>query len=301
MMAHPRTHRPSLQSGKKDLSWVTRYVDSLTVFGQRLDSSHVDLSQVALDAERMGQLFGPPTFYHHIASDALRLKGGSAFSTSLLGAAVDSALLHIYLTRPDLITNSEKRLLQTGAPTREVEAPVRHKVDLVDKVAPAPIEPSVAQVDVLVRRPNFWHISGDYYLQLMQNCVSGNWYKGGESNYSMVGNVTLQANYNTKQGVKWDNKLELKLGFQNSRSDSLHTIKTSEDLIRYTTKLGLQATKHWYYTVQWITYTQFTKGYRSNDPRELVEGKTEGQCALGSAGLQLQIRGAQAVGHPLWH
>ena len=267
MMAHPRTHRPSLQSGKKDLSWVTRYVDSLTVFGQRLDSSHVDLSQVALDAERMGQLFGPPTFYHHIASDALRLKGGSAFSTSLLGAAVDSALLHIYLTRPDLITNSEKRLLQTGAPTREVEAPVRHKVDLVDKVAPAPIEPSVAQVDVLVRRPNFWHISGDYYLQLMQNCVSGNWYKGGESNYSMVGNVTLQANYNTKQGVKWDNKLELKLGFQNSRSDSLHTIKTSEDLIRYTTKLGLQATKHWYYTVQWITYTQFAKGYRSNDPR----------------------------------
>lgn len=267
MMAHPRTHRPSLQSGKKDLSWVARYVDSLTVFGQRLDSSQVDLSQVALDAERMGQLFGPPTFYHHIASDALRLKGGSAFSTSLLGTAVDSALLHIYLTRPDLITNSEKRLLQTGAPTREVEAPVRHKVDLVDKVAPAPIEPSVAQVDVLVRRPNFWHISGDYYLQLMQNCVSGNWYKGGESNYSMVGNVTLQANYNTKQGVKWDNKLELKLGFQNSRSDSLHTIKTSEDLIRYTTKLGLQATKHWYYTVQWITYTQFTKGYRSNDPR----------------------------------
>ncbi len=53
---------------------------------------------------------------------------------------------------------------------------------------------------------------GDYYLQFLQNYVSDNWYKGGESNYSMLGSVTMQANYNNKQKVKWENKLEMRLG-----------------------------------------------------------------------------------------
>lgn len=267
LVALPRTHRPSLLHQKKEAVWVDSYVDSLKMCRQRLDSLAVGSSDATLLDNRMSQLFTPLTFYHHVAADALRLQPSGGRSSDLLGAAIDSVLLHVYLERPDLVGNSESRLLASGAPVKEVENPVRHKVDLVDKVAPSPIEPSVSQVSVLVRRPNFWRLSGDYYLQLMQNCVSGNWYRGGESNYSMVGSVTLQANYNTKQGVKWDNKLEMKLGFQNSRSDSLHTIKTSEDLLRYTGKLGLQATKHWYYTIQWIVYTQFAKGYRSNDPR----------------------------------
>jgi len=95
--------------------------------------------------------------------------------------------------------------------------------------------------------------------------VSGNWYKGGESNYSMVGNVTLNANYNNKSKLKLDNKLELKLGFQTSRGDTLHKFKTNNDMIRYTGKVGLQASKRWYYTFQLLAYTQFTKGLKSND------------------------------------
>ena len=66
--------------------------------------------------------------------------------------------------------------------------------------------------------------------------------------------------------VKWENKLEMKLGYLTSKSDSLHSVKTSEDLIRLTSKLGLQATKRWYYTVQLLASTQFYKGYKSNDP-----------------------------------
>ena len=43
-------------------------------------------------------------------------------------------------------------------------------------------------------------------------------------------------------------------------------MKTSEDLLRYTGKIGFQATKKWYYTTQLIAYTQFMKGYKNNDP-----------------------------------
>ncbi|MDY5321794.1 MAG: DUF3078 domain-containing protein, partial [Prevotella sp.] len=41
----------------------------------------------------------------------------------------------------------------------------------------------------------------------------------------------------------------------------------SEDLIRYTGKLGLQARHHWYYTLQTIAQTQFMRSYKSNDPK----------------------------------
>jgi hypothetical protein len=99
----------------------------------------------------------------------------------------------------------------------------------------------------------------------MQNYVSGNWYKGGESNYSMVGSLTLEANYDNKNKWKWDNKLEMKLGFLRSRTDSVHKFKSNEDLIRFTSKVGLQAAKNWYYTLQVLAYSQFTQGLKSND------------------------------------
>jgi hypothetical protein len=99
----------------------------------------------------------------------------------------------------------------------------------------------------------------------MQNYVSGNWYKGGESNYSMVGSLTLEANYDNRNKWKWDNKLEMKLGFLRSRTDSIHKFKSNEDLIRLTSKVGLQAAKNWYYTLQVLAYSQFTQGLKSND------------------------------------
>ena len=57
----------------------------------------------------------------------------------------------------------------------------------------------------------------------------------------------------------------MKLGFQTSRTDSLHKLKANEDLLRYTGKVGLQAAHKWYYTLQLLAYTQFTRGYKSND------------------------------------
>ena len=117
---------------------------------------------------------------------------------------------------------------------------------VTDKADITPQEDGPATIDVVVKKPNFWTFTGDYYLQFLQNYVSENWYKGGESNYSMVASAIIQANYNNKQKVKWDNKLELKLGFQTSKGDSIHRFKTSEDLIRYTSKFGLQASKKWY-------------------------------------------------------
>ena len=217
---------------------------------------------------RYYRLFAPLTFYHNVADKSLALHSESA-GKDKLSDEIDAALLNVYLKRPDLVKATETELQETGSIREDVNTPLENKVDFVEKVeAPSIMDiPQDIPDTVMVQVPKFWTYKGDGFLQFMQNYVSGNWYKGGESNYSMVGALTLEANYDNKEKWIWNNKLELKLGFLRSRTDSLHKLKTNEDLIRLTSKVGLQASKRWYYTLQLQAYTQFTKGYKSNDPK----------------------------------
>ncbi len=235
------------------------YADSIRQLRRSIWKSSVTPQMSSYNQYR---LFAPSTFYHAIAQHSLYLHSGEQ---DVYDQAVDDVLLNIYLNHPEYITNSENQLRDAGGIDETITTPIRTEVNLEKKEAPAPQEVMDAPVDVVITKPNFWTYKGDHYLQFLQNYVSGNWYKGGESNYSMVGSITLEANYNNKQKVKWDNKLEMKLGFQTSRADSLHNLKTSEDLLRLTSKLGLQATKHWYYTLSVLAYTQFMRGYKNND------------------------------------
>ena len=205
------------------------------------------------------RLFLPLTYYGNVAE--------GLFTRDRKESPILSELMHLYLTRPDLVEGTDRMVQQQQTKLDDIKAPIHHDLTLVEKVAERPVEPTNVPVEVLVKRPNFWTFSGDYALQFLQNYVSGNWYKGGESNYSALASLVMQANYNNKQKVKWENRLELKYGMQSSRSDSLHSFKSTEDLIRLTSKLGLQATKRWYYTVQFIGNTQFSHSYRSNDPK----------------------------------
>ena len=215
---------------------------------------------------RYYRLFAPLTFYHNVADKSLALNSESA-GKDQVADAVDAALLNVYLNRPDLVESNESELQETGGIREDVDQPIEQKVEYVERAeAPVIDTPDDAPVGVVVEKPKFWTKKGDGFLQFMQNYVSGNWYKGGESNYSAVGALTLEANYDNKNKWKWDNKLEMKLGFQTSRSDTVHKFKANNDQLRLTSKLGLQAHKRWYYTLQVLAYTQFTKGLKSNDP-----------------------------------
>ena len=217
---------------------------------------------------RYYRLFAPLTFYHNVADKTLALNSESAGKDNV-SDAIDAALLNVYLKRPDLVQTTESELAETGSIREDIYQPMENQMAFVEKVeTPQLVDvPQDIPDTVMVQVPKFWTYKGDGFLQFMQNYVSGNWYKGGESNYSMVGALTLEANYDNKNKWKWDNKLELKLGFLRSRTDTLHKVKSNEDLIRFTSKVGLQATKHWYYTLQLQAYTQFSKGYKSNDPK----------------------------------
>ncbi len=250
----------------RDTTRNTAYIDSLRAFKVKLNAETLSDSSTseAISDARFFRLFPPLTYYNSVVKDRLHTDENS--SGYDVNSAIAKALMHIYITHPELVENEEKDIQREGALHEDIKTPIRNKVRFSDKVDLTYDDGADTPVEIVVKKPNFWTFSGDYYMQFLQNYVSGNWYKGGESNYSMVASATLQANYNNKQKVTFDNKLELKLGFQTSKGDTLHGLKTSEDLIRYTGKFGLQASKKWYYTLQLVAYTQFLRGYKSNDP-----------------------------------
>jgi hypothetical protein len=237
-------------------SLFNNYLDSLNVYKAQAQNGKT------LSAYNQYQLFAPSTFYHGVAGNNLDLNKKDQDTEN---QEVGAALMSVYLNHPNLIIDSENNLRHAGAVKEDIKQPVKHEVAFVKQVAPLPQEQEEPKVDVVVEKPNFWKFKGDYYLQFLQNYISSNWYKGGESNYAMVASATLEANYDNQSKLKWDNKLEAKLGFQTSRADSIHNLKASEDLLRLTSKLGLQATKKWYYTLNVLAYTQFMRGYKNND------------------------------------
>ena len=212
---------------------------------------------------RLYRLFTPMTFYHNVSGNLLDLNS----SNDDVDETVDRVLMNVYLNRPDLVEATETQLEESGSLREDLDQPIEQQVEFVEHAAPMPEDPQIEPAEVEVTKPKFWTRKADGFLQFMQNYVSGNWYKGGESNYSALGSLTIEANYDNKGKWKWDNKLEAKLGFLTSRSDSLHKFKSNEDLLRLTSKVGLQATKRWYYTLQVLAWTQFARGLKSNDHR----------------------------------
>lgn len=105
-----------------------------------------------------------------------------------------------------------------------------------------------------------WTRNGNASLQFTQSYVSDNWYKGGVSNFTLLATGDYTFNYKYEK-FTWDNKLEGKLGFINSKSQ-FQKFLTNNDLFKWTSKVGYEAGHNWYYTLQGIGQTQFCTGWK---------------------------------------
>lgn len=253
-------------------------VDSTALIAQtyvlRLDSLSKAVQTAARDSDDVLEnpyyfpLFAGNTLYDAQLRDAL---GRLSTESGELSNAVSKALLDTYAQRPDLVTRVLPVVAQSKTDRTSAKTPVAQGAT----AAPQPITtPPTARpwtddaaLNLQVERPNFWTFKGNFSLQFMQYYVSKNWYKGGEDHNSLLAMLNAEANYDNKEKLTFSNKLEMRLGFQSSQSDTQHEYKTNADQIRLTNKLGLQAAKRWYYTVMLQSWTQFYPGYHANDPK----------------------------------
>ena len=247
-------------------------------------------------------LFASPTLYTNVLKRSMTTASAPAQPSPLassrkvyeLTALSDSLLIATYALHPWLI-RSEDDMVSTATAATGVHDIVRPDISLTetfdkDRAAgePAAVTPDDDDWQIVVRRPNFWTVKTNFSLQFTQNYVSDNWYKGGESHNSLLAATVIEANYNNQQKVTFDNKLEMKLGFQTSHNDEEHKYKTNSDLLRLTNKLGLRAVKHWYYTVMLQSWTQFYKGYKSNDKKVYSDFMSPFESLL-SVGMDYQL------------
>lgn len=277
--AHNATARLQKSIAPALLAIEERFADTLTLMRQIMESSSANAKlQSSSTNPYYYRLFVNPLIYRHSLRQAIRLapleQDSIASAKDNFVLETDSVLndffVNVYLEHPEIVNNTDVVLDNTGHIRRYDDK--RHAVEKVDvnmseNVKPMTPDVVIEPIEAVSRKPNFWKFKADVSGKLLQNYASDNWYQG-ESNYnSWMVSAVLKANYNNKRKVSWENTLQMELGFQSDKNDTEHKYKTYTDNVRLTNKLGLQASKHWFYTTSLVSWTQFYPKYDNNSTR----------------------------------
>ena len=240
-------------------SIVSAYTDSLDALVSNRQSSHA----VTVSPNRyFFRLFGPGTLYSSALSQQMAIDyetDDTADNLPALGtlddsqleanAAANDMLARAYAQAPQLFGTTQEELIDGGKLLENIAEPVQEEVKLSERVVEEMPDVEVAPVEPEVKKPNFWTFKGNGGLQFTQSYFSKNWYQGGENAYSMLGLLTLNANYDNQRRTKITNTLEAQLGFQTSHGSDPKFRPTS-NLLRLTSDLGIKAIGNWDYSAR---------------------------------------------------
>ena len=193
---------------------------------------------------------------------------------------INRMLMNFYLEHPDKVIGNElyfadmKSLDDIQLQKVAREEKMKKYMEVTDP------RKTNEEVDLVIMKPNFWKYSGKGMIQFTQNNISDNWYNGGENTNALYSEIKLTANYDNKQGIEFENSLEIKLGFITAPSDTVHKYKTTTDMFRLNSKLGIRAVKNLYYTLAAELKTQFFPNYQKNSDNMVSSFLTPAQLKV---------------------
>lgn len=209
----------------------------------------------------------PDYEYEYETDSLLPLESFDNGNERTLSRMIDEALVRIYLEHPELVRMTEAELMDVPGIipiTEDMASGIRLRVPKVGNRKPT----DENEPELLRSKQRYWKTFGNFQGKYTQSYYSDNWYRGGESNHSILGQINFEADY-AKNSTTFDNKLELKLGYYTTEINGKNTFRTNEDLIRFTSKLGLKAFDNWYYSSQFQGYTQFMAVYDTKQTDKL--------------------------------
>ncbi len=264
---------PSFVSAQ-DTDAVSSFASSLSSLKNEIASNYHSSSMMSPYYYR---LLDPGVYNASAAKNVMTLSDNESSTDyrDQLNHSIDQSLLNLYLQQPSKVKYSndhlaEEEIVPSESPADEVI--LSSKVDDIlnkelQETPATAIDDSIIDIGLKVDKPNFWTRKGEFSLQFSQNYFSDNWYKGGNNSQNLLSAIILEANYDDTKRIKWENRLELRLGFMTTTSDTCHTFLTSNHKIDLTSKLGIKPKKSWYYTVSAEAKSQFMPGYKTNDRR----------------------------------
>ena len=252
-------------------------------WSERWDDIYMPAPDIRSNADYY-KLSMPATYYSAPIEQAMSIEGWSpvipflqneTYNDSLfqvphltisadIDRSINKQLLSFYLEYPDLVHKNELQLKDLEPLSEELKIK-KPKKEYVYGLLTFPAKAQgVKEQDLSVIKPNFWKITGNADVQFSQNHVSDNWYNGGESVKTLLGNLLWQFNYDDRQKIQFENKIEWKMGFVTTPSDTVHKFKPNNDMVRLSSKLGYKAISNWYYTLSGEFKTQLFSNYDTN-------------------------------------
>jgi hypothetical protein len=134
----------------------------------------------------------------------------------------------------------------------------------------------------------YWVYNGNHKIQLSQNYISENWYKGGMTNLNLINGHNVSFNYN-KNKYQNNNYVEWKLNLYTNQNDTLRRYRIAEDLIRTYSNFGIQAFNNWYYSANLEIKTQLFNNFVENSDQMLASIFSPLYINAGIFGMRYQI------------
>lgn len=158
-------------------------------------------------------------------------------------SVIDKLLLDVYTAHPEKVAMTEEQLLSENTHS-EIDANEKGLgISLSTPLIGLP-ENVEGGMKTTVVKPNYWSTKGRIGLKFTQNYISGNWFQGGESNNTMLGEFDFDLNYNDKDRISFNTHFDVDLGFATTKADTLHSFKTNTDRLRIESTFGYKLVKN---------------------------------------------------------
>ena len=146
----------------------------------------------------------------------------------------------------------------------------------------------VAKPERFTPKRRYWIYKGNHKIQLSQNYMSQNWYKGGVRNLNLINRHDLSFNYK-KDKFQANNFVEWKLYLYTNPNDSIRYGSIGEDLLRTYSDFGIQAFNNWFYSSNIEIKTQLLKNFNENSVQAISSGFAPLYVNIGFLGIRYQI------------